>query len=237
MRAMLLLVMLSATLAHAAWNDYVEARDLRLDASGLDELAIDAGAGSLEIRGDDRTDEIFVSAKITVPGAGADEAQSLIEDHLVLALERVDGRAVLNSYFSDEMPRGHDGAGVGLEVRVPASLALDVRDGSGSLGIRDVRADIRVEDGSGSITLDRAGGDVEIDDGSGSITVDDVAGSIRIVDGSGSILVRRVAGSVTIDDGSGSVDVRDVDADLVIEDDGSGSLKFANIGGTVVNRD
>ncbi len=43
------------------------------------------------------------------------------------------------------------------------------------------------------------------------------------------ITVRTVGGSVSIDDESGSIDVSDVAQDLIIEDDGSGSLTFADI--------
>ncbi|MFQ5609126.1 MAG: hypothetical protein ACE5F8_02535 [Woeseiaceae bacterium] len=54
---------------------------------------------------------------------------------------------------------------------------------------------------------------------------------MSIIDGSGSIRVQDVRGSVTISDGSGSIRVEDVDNDVIIEEDGSGGVSVANVGG------
>ena len=232
MRGIVLLAMLTAALAHAAVNDYVEVRDLRLDADGLGELAIDAGAGSLEIVGDAAADDIVVTATITVPDTDEDEAREVIDSDMVLTLERDGGRALLKSYFESGGWEWGDRPGIGLEVRVPERIGLSVEDGSGAITLRDVRGAIVVDDGSGSISMIGVGA-VEIDDGSGSITVEDAGSDVRIVDGSGSITVRKVAGSVYIDDGSGGIDVSDVDRDLIIEEDGSGSVRIARVQGRV----
>ncbi len=232
MRGSLLLIMLTATLAHAAWNGYVEVRDLRLDASGLDELAIDAGAGSLAVVGDAVLDEIVVTATINVPDAGEEEAREIIDSDMVLTLERSGDSAVLNSYFESSGRRVGDAPTIGLEVRVPERIGLAVDDGSGSIKIENVRGAVNVDDGSGSISMTGVG-DVTIDDGSGSITVEQAHNDVRIVDGSGSITVRAVAGSVYLDDGSGGIDVSDVARDLIIEEDGSGSVRVAGVQGRV----
>lgn len=237
MRGILIMAMFAASLTHAAWNDYVEARELRLDAADVEELKIDAGAGSLDVRGVEGADEIIVEATITVPAADDEEARELIASDMVLTLQRDGERAVLNSYFENRHTRRGAAPGIRLDVRVPTGLNLAVDDGSGSMEIRDVSGDIAVDDGSGSITLERVGGGIRIDDGSGSIIVDTAAGPLAIVDGSGSIRVRHVAGTVSIDDGSGSIDVRDVDADLIIEESGSGSVSFADIRGRVQQND
>ena len=49
--------------------------------------------------------------------------------------------------------------------------------------------------------------------------------------------MQHVHGSVVIDDGSGDINVSDVEADLIIEDDGSGSLSFARVNGRVEKED
>ena len=71
-----------------------------------------------------------------------------------------------------------------------------------------------------------------IDTGAGSLEVPGVADVSEIVV-IATITVRTVGGSVSIDDESGSIDVSDVAQDLIIEDDGSGSLTFADIQGRV----
>ena len=232
MRGILVIAMFSASLAHAAWNDYVEVRDLRLDAADLSALSIDAGAGSLTVSGDSSSDEIAVTATITVPGVSDDKAAKEIESDMRLHLAEDGDQAILTSIFESGMWQWGDQPSIDLEVSVPERFALAIEDGSGALVVRDVRGDIVVEDGSGSLSMSGVGA-VDIDDGSGSISVERAGGDVHIVDGSGSIDVRHVAGSVYVDDGSGGIDVSDVDRDLIIEDDGSGSLRYARVQGRV----
>jgi DUF4097 and DUF4098 domain-containing protein YvlB len=219
----------------AAWADYEEVRELSLDTRGIDTLEIDAGAGSLDVVGADGASEITVVATIQVDTNDEEEAREIIEDRMVLVLEKDSDTAKLNAWFEDggwNWGRG-DSPRISLEVRMPNNMHLNVDDGSGSIEIENVRGDIVVDDGSGSLEMRDVGGEIEIEDGSGSISVAGVGGNISINDGSGSIKVRDVAGSVTVDDGSGSIDVSDVEEDLIIVDDGSGGLDFSNIGGRV----
>jgi len=237
MRVFLILGMFTASLTNAAWREYEEVRDLTLDAGGINRVEIEAGAGSLDVRGNPGARKISVTALIQVPGKSDEKAQKVIESDLVLTLERDGDTAVLIGYF-DSSSWGWDGSpSVRLEVEVPESVALDIEDGSGSIQIRDVLGEIMVEDGSGSLQMTNIGGEVRVIDGSGSISVERVGGDISIEDGSGSITVQDVRGSVVIDDGSGSINVTDVDADLIIEDAGSGSLNFTRVNGHVEKKD
>jgi hypothetical protein len=233
MRSVLILMMFSVSLAHAAGNEYEEVRNLDLSAEGISTLEIEAGAGSLQVIGVSGTDDIVVTAIIQVAEDDDDKARKEIDAGLVLSLEKSGDNALLKSYFEGGFMNFGDSPRVQLEVRVPERLALNIDDGSGSIVVQSVSGNIELEDDSGSIMLTNVGGDVEIDDGSGSINVDGVNGDLVIGDGSGSIKVRDVTGSVTVDDGSGSINVTDVEADLIIENDGSGSLNFSNIGGQV----
>lgn len=237
MRAFLILGMFTASLAHAAWNGYEETRDLTLDASGIDTVEIEAGAGSLEIQGSADVDAISVTALIQVPGKKEEKALKIIESDLVLSLERNGDKAVLKGYFDSNSWGWGDNPSIRLEVQVPNRVGLEIEDGSGSVNIRDVSGDIQVEDGSGSLKMTSVGGDIRIEDGSGSISVEGVGGDISIDDGSGSITVSDVRGSVIVDDGSGDINVSDVDNDLIIKDDGSGSLNFARVNGRVEKDD
>jgi len=250
MRSILIMAMFTVSLANAAWNEYEEERDLSLGANGINTLEIEAGAGSLEIVGVSGSEEIVVSATIYVPEKDEDKARKEIQSHLVLSLEKDGNNAVLKSYFDEYFVSSGDSPHVQLEVLVPERFGLIIDDGSGSIVVENVSGNIELEDGSGSILMTNVGGDeledgsgsilmtnvggdVEIDDGAGSISVEGVRGDLFIGDGSGSIKVREVAGSVTVDDGSGSINVSDVEKDLIIEEEGSGSLNFSNIGGRV----
>ncbi len=236
MRAFLILGMFTASLAHAAWLEYEETRNLTLDAGGIDIVEIEAGAGSLEIHGSADAQTISVTALIQVPEK-EQKALKIIESDLVLTLERAGDSAVLNSYFESSGWSWGDSPSIRLEIEVPDRMGLEIEDGAGSIKIWDVSGDIEIEDGSGSLEMSNVGGDIDIEDGSGSLVVDGVGGNISIDDGSGSITVKNVGGSVVIDDGSGGINVTDVGADLIIEDDGSGSLNFARINGRIEKAD
>ena len=232
MRSFVVMAMFLASFAHAAWTDYEEVRDLSLDADGIDKLDIRAGAGSLDVKGVDGQDRIVIKATIIVADADEDEAARIIAKRMELSLDERDGKAILKSDFDGGFMGAGPNARIDLEVTVPAGLPLVIDDGSGSVDVRDVAADVKIDDGSGSIDVANVA-NLVIDDGSGSIDVERVAGDVNVTDGSGSISVRGVSGSVTIDDGSGSIKVSDVDEDLIIVDDGSGGLKFSDIRGTV----
>ena len=78
MRSSFLLLLLSTALpSYADWNDYdyQEERELAVDAGGLQSLRVDAGAGSLAIRGVDGGDQIEVTATVLVSGAEGDRAE------------------------------------------------------------------------------------------------------------------------------------------------------------------
>ncbi|MDH3612553.1 MAG: DUF4097 domain-containing protein [Gammaproteobacteria bacterium] len=232
MRSFVIMAMFAASLSSAAWNDYTEDRDLELDTKGINTLEIDAGAGSLAIRGNADTRNIRVKATISVPDESAEKAKEIIASDMTLSLEKVRDRARLEAYFDHKSWGWDDPPSVDLEIRVPHSLALVIDDASGSLQVMNVDADVTIEDGSGSIKVEQVGS-VVIDDGSGSIEVTGVRGDVSIEDGSGSITVRKVGGSVIIDDGSGGINVDDVEHDLTIVDDGSGSLDATDIRGTI----
>ena len=232
MRTALIMSMFTASLVFAA-GDYEEEREMNLNAAGINSMGIEAGSGSLDIRGVKGLDQIEVEATIVVPGRNDEKARKKIESDLVLYLEKQGEKAVLHSYFESGIWNFGDSPSVQLVVRIPARLELDIDDGSGSIDIENVSGNIDLEDGSGSISMTDVGGNVEIDDGSGSISVTGVGGDISISDGSGSIKVRAVSGSVVVDDGSGSINVSDVEDDLIIEEAGSGGLDFSNIRGSV----
>ncbi len=232
MRSFVVMAMFAASFAHAGSGDFEEVRELSLDADGIERLRIKAGAGSMDVKGVEGLSDIEVTAKIIVPNADEEDAQSVIAKEMRLSLERKDSQGRLDAWFD----RGFMGFGsdsyIALEVRVPTGLAVDINDGSGSIDVTNTGGDLTIDDGSGSIDVVNAA-NVKIDDGSGSIDVDTANGDVSIVDGSGSITVKHVNGSVTIDDGSGSIKVSDVEKDLVIIDDGSGGFDYDNVRGNV----
>lgn len=248
MRGFIVMAMFAVSLSYAGSNGYTEVRDLDLDAAGLSVFSIDAGAGALAVNGVDGSNEIVVVATIKVDTDDPEDAAEFIEKRLRLGLERDGDRANLKAGFSSGWGWDVDAA-IDLDVRMPANLALVIDDGSGAITINDLTSTVKIDDGSGPIEIANSGdldiddgsgsirlektGAVKIDDGSGSITIVEAAGDVYVEDGSGTIDIRGVRGSVTVDDGSGDIEIDDVEHDLIIEEEGSGSLRYTNVRGSV----
>ncbi|MBT8068138.1 MAG: DUF4097 domain-containing protein [Gammaproteobacteria bacterium] len=232
MRSFIVIAMFVASFADAAWNDYTTVRELKLDAEAIEVFEIDAGAGSMEVRGVSGLDRIAVVATVIVPQSNEDEAMKYIDKKMRLSLDSAGNRARLISDFDDGMFGKGSNARIDLEISLPAGIAIEIDDGSGSIDLVDIAADVSIDDGSGSIDA-KGVANISIDDGSGSIDVSAATGDVSIVDGSGSINVRSVAGSVTIDDGSGSIKVKDVEQDLIVVEDGSGGFSYSDVRGSV----
>ncbi len=183
-----------------------------------------ARAGSLRVEG--RSGLTEVRATGTAYAAREDEL-----DDIELTATR-SGRTVLIEAHIPNRPRGQRKLDIVIEL--PASMALDIEDSSGSIEIRDV-AGVDVTDGSGSITIEAVAGDVTLNDGSGSIEVREVEGRVLIEDdGSGSITVANVEGDLIVEeDGSGSIRATDVGGDFVVQRDGSGGIRYEGISGRV----
>ena len=232
MRSFIVMAMFTASLAEAGWNNYEEVRELSIDAAGLDVLTIDAGAGSMQVRGVERLDEIRVTAHIGVNVSDDSKAQRIIEKRMRLDLAADGSEGHLQAMFERGIPVvGSDGY-IALEIEVPSELSLRIDDRAGSIDIAGVSAALTIDDGSGSIQIEGAGS-IDIDDGSGSIKIRGADGDVNIVDGSGSVSVHDVSGSVTVDDGSGSIRVSDIGEDFIVVDDGSGGVTHKNVRGTV----
>jgi len=234
MRVTLILTMFAVSFAYADRGDVEEVRHLELDAQRISGIEIESRAGSLEVIGDAGSNKILVTAVVSVPDKSKEKAAKIIADDLVLELENKGEMAILKGYFEEGVSGWGDSPHVRLEVRIPSHFTLAVDDSSGSITVNDVTGNISIDDSSGSIQMEKVGGSIDIIDSSGSISVVGVGDDLSIEDGSGSIKVRDVAGTVTIDDGSGSISVRNVEQDLIILSAGSGSVKYGNIQGRIV---
>lgn len=195
-----------------------DTRELQTPIADGGRFEIDAGAGSLTLRGDDASTAIHVRAEIY---------QTTANDDYTLTLElQDDNRARLVAEAASSFGGGSDR--IDLSITVPRMLDVAIVDGSGSTLVEMLSGDLNIDDGSGSIRVTDVQGSVVIEDGSGSIVVTDVSGNVDIDDGSGSISVRNIGGKVTVSDGSGSIDVDGAD-DFELADDGSGSVTTRNI--------
>jgi hypothetical protein len=208
---------------------------LALADDAIVQLNIDAGAGDLEITGDEGQSGITVTAKVY--------GEELSEDDYILSLEKKGDKAVLIAQF---LGNNNNNERIDLEVIMPPSLALLVDDRSGDITIESVSNGLTLNDRSGDIELsniagqitidDRSGdlvgkdlrGDVLINDRSGEIQLMDISGDVTINDSSGDIRARNVFGIVTVNDNSGDININGA-ADFKLKNDSSGDVNLRNI--------
>ena len=207
--------------------DQSASRNVSSVASGISRVVIIGRAGYLHIEGHSGASEIRAEGTACAP-----DSSSLRDTKLVLTRNGSELR------IEAQMP-DHDFGGwfssspsLDFTVALPAGVAIDVKDSSGELTIRNV-GDANVDDSSGGIEIRGVRGNLTLRDSSGDIEIEDVTGDVRIPqDGSGGIDITHVGGSVTIDDdGSGSIDIRDVKHNVRIGSDGSGSIDVVGVGG------
>ncbi len=208
---------------------------MSLSADGIDKIVIDCGSGFLYVTGEDSLRSIEVEAEIIVKGKREKDIEDYVKKNVKLELKKQGSKAVLVSMFKNQFPNINFRTRViNLTVQVPKNLGVEVDDGSGGMKIEHIDGNLQIDDGSGEITVRDILGDVDIDDGSGTVDVRDVTGNVTVDDGSGTIKVNDIGENVKVSDGSGSIYIDGVGGDVIIKDDGSGSVKISNVTGKVV---
>ncbi len=205
--------------------DFHTKKELSLDASSLSAMDIEAGSGSLIVKGEQGLTEISVTADIYTDSKYKDNFE------LTLTKSGSTGFLVAKTKSSSGFWVGNS-PHIDVVVHVPASLMLDVNDGSGNTEISDILGNLDINDGSGELRIENIGGNVDVNDGSGELDIYKVDGSLNIVDGSGDIDIKDVGGNLSINDGSGTIYVKQIGGSAEI-DDGSGDLTVKQVTGTV----
>ena len=224
-----------------AAQDRCEFRDeIEIAGPARGSLDVDAGAGTLAIRGREGIGEIRVMATLCASDRGRFEELdvSLTGDRIETGYPNRNGGWGRNYARIDLVVEVPPGTNIRVEdssgsLTIEGVGAVDLRDGSGSMQLRDVGS-VVIEDGSGSLKVEDVSGDIEVEDGSGSLEIKGVTGNVVVSDGSGSIRVEAVGGTVRIDGmGSGGVTVRDVDGDLVVKDGRRERIRYSDIRGSL----
>lgn len=213
-----------------AWGECKHRRDIEetLDLSGTASLSILAAAGDLEVVGREGTGEASVRATIC-----ASRAEWLEESGLELTGGEVAGIAVNMPAVNSGMSwSGNQYLSMDLVIEVPADLALEISDSSGSMNLEGTGG-LFVKDSSGDIDIENVKGDVILEDSSGDVSLKKIAGDVTVnQDSSGDLYGRGIEGSVRIiKDSSGSIRFVDVRDDFIVERDSSGDIVADTIGG------
>jgi DUF4097 and DUF4098 domain-containing protein YvlB len=139
---------------------------------------------------------------------------------------------------------------IDIDVSVPASAPLSVRNrfgsinasgvhaasdftnAQGSMQLTDLRGAQRIENSFGSVSVTNSAGDTVIRNANGSVTVTHVGGALDVSDRFGSVRVENVDRGLTLKNENGSVDVRDVTGNATISTSFA-SANVSNVRGTL----
>ncbi len=202
--------------------------DLTLDLSHSNTLSIYAAAGDLDVVGVSGSDQAVISGKACASKEEWLEESSINTNGGSHAVIEVD----LPSSDGGWSFTGNNYVWMDLRVEVPDNLALEVKDSSGDMFLKNIAA-VEVKDSSGDIEIEAARGPISISDSSGDIDVDTAEGDLTIEsDSSGDINANDIHGSVlVVKDSSGDIDVSDVRDNVVVEIDSSGDIRATRVGG------
>lgn len=224
-------------------NDLSEA----IDGKGIDRVKLNALAGDLVVIG------MSDGTGITVDALACSDTERHLE-LMALDIERDGSSLTITVIIPQSIKWGWNTeyAYVDLEVSLPDSTPIEIRDSSGDMDLSSVsvtsiddssgriklrngRSDLVLDDSSGDIVIRQLNGNISLSDSSGNIHLRDIKGEVRIRrDSSGEIEISRVEKDVEIvSDGSGSIDIDQVGGNVTVGNDGSGSILISNVTGNV----
>lgn len=228
MKQLAALALLSPALAFASDCEHAQPRSLDLDLAGVSSVRIEVNSNELRL-GPARDGQ----ASFTARACASDPA---LFDQLTFTQERQGDvlvvRAERNGYSSGLFFKSNY-AYLQLDAQLPATLAYEVRVGSGDAWISG-QPNVRLDVGSGDAEVRGATGTLRVKVGSGDVTALD-SGTLDVVSvGSGDFVARGVRGEATVGDiGSGDVEIQTVGRGLRVESIGSGDLVVSGVDGDV----
>ena len=240
---------LLAVNCHAFECKFKAERPLDIDPAGLHALVLSLESSDAHVRG------VAGLSRAEVRGKACASQEDWLAE-LTVEQKRDGDRVVVSTQQHRQNTIGpfHSSyAYIDLEVRIPASLALQIQSNSGDADVADV-ASLDFSTHSGDLLADRVSGAITAEVGSGDIKADDI-GSLELRrSGSGDVRARKVRGDVRIGNvgsgdltfadvsrgvhvnsvGSGDVGVHGAGGDVVIDSIGSGDVTASNVGGDFI---
>ena len=202
--------------------------DKTLDVSKSEILTISAVAGDLDVIG------VSGAGQAVIHGRVCASKDSWLEQSDVTTTSGKHAAIDVNLPNSDGgwLSQVNNYLWMDLTIEVPEDLALDVRDSSGDMLLRNIAA-VQIKDSSGDIEVKNARGSVSLSDSSGDIKIDKADGDVTIEsDSSGDIDAMDINGTVLVkSDSSGDIEVSHVSDNVVVERDSSGDISADDVGG------
>lgn len=251
MRSLVFLSLLVPATAMANECHFSAERDFDVDAASLVSVALALGSSDVTVEGVPGLAKVEVRGKACASDqawlAGLTVEQQRAGDLLTITPHA--DRASNWSWF------GSSHAYIDLHVRVPSTLAVNIKGSSGDAQVSGVAAlgfdmssgDLQVRNIAGPLTIEVSSGDVTGEDvgavevqrtSSGDINLRDVRGDVKVGRaGSGDLQFDHVSGGVQIGSvGSGDVSLSHVDRDVDVDSIGSGDISVDTVGGNFTLR-
>jgi hypothetical protein len=215
-----------------AWGEDCQFKAERaggVEAQGVEKVIIRAGAGDLKVLG--RSNAVRIEAR----GNACAGKQELLDASQVSV--RREGNTVYVEALLPEEGRGwawgkSDYAYIDLGVALPSSIPVEAVDSSGDAAFEDLHS-LAAQDSSGDLDILRIAGLVDVTDSSGDLDIE-AAGSARVRDSSGGIEIDDVRGNVDIEqDSSGDIGIAKVGGGVRVRQDSSGSIRVEDVRGSV----
>jgi DUF4097 and DUF4098 domain-containing protein YvlB len=209
---------------------YSAPRHAELDAAGLKLLSVEIGPDNLTIDAEPRL------ARIVVNGTACASSEKRLSKIKVEATRNGDTASVVADDGDGGMVFslfGDSYAYLKLDVRVPQSLAVKLKEGSGEAQANGL-ASLDVKLGSGDLKANRIAGELRLRVGSGDVVARDVGSLGQSSVGSGEASVDGVRGDAHVDGvNSGSLDLRNVTGNVTLGSISSGDAKMIGVGGSI----
>lgn len=212
---------------------YSAPRNAELDAAGLKRLSVEIGPDDLTIRGQPGLTRIVVhgtacaSDEKWLPDIKVETAR---HGDTASVVARDGDRGITFSLF------GGSYAYLKLDVRVPPSLAVRLKEGSGDADVANLAA-LDASLGSGDLKVNGIAGELALSVGSGDVEASDI-GSLKLSSvGSGDVHADGVHGDAHVGGvGSGDLGLRDIAGSVSVGSIASGDAKITGVGGSVEAR-
>jgi DUF4097 and DUF4098 domain-containing protein YvlB len=215
--AALILATATAVLADADF-------DRTLTVSGQADLYVSTGSGHIKINaGSDN--QITVKAHVHAGSWGGSDVDSRIRQIVANPPIQQSGNTVRIGETTDRTL--YNNISIDYEITAPASVALNLRSGSGDVEVEHLGRFLSATSGSGSVRAHGVHGPANLQTGSGDIELqEEAAGEVKAQTGSGSIRINGLNGALTARTGSGDIEADGHLTGAARLSSGSGSVRL-----------
>lgn len=229
--ALILALVLSSTVAQAAWRDEVmrtEQRTTPVPAGGA--VHIEHRSGRVKVQGHQRND-LLVETTFRVSATSRAGAEAFLR---AMRLEVTTAGTTVSVRVNTPQPTGGNsdvGYAVDLDVSVPEWIRLNVENrfgdttvtgvkgplivnsGNGRILVADIEAPATVKSRFGAVDVSRVTGGLDIENSNGEVTARDVRGGATITTAFGSLTLERISGAVSVTGTNGDIRLTGVDGE------------------------